>query len=54
MKVLAWEDDAGQVWLAYVKPDVLKLEHAVGGQDGIFKEMTQALDRLTDEATKPN
>ena len=23
MKVLAWEDDAGQVWLAYVKADVL-------------------------------
>src|SRR5262249_13773526 len=22
MKVLAWEDDSGQVWLAYVKPEV--------------------------------
>jgi uncharacterized protein (DUF302 family) len=54
MKVLAWEDDTGQVWLAYVKPDVLKSEHSVNGHDDIFNEMTQALDKLTDEAIKPN
>jgi uncharacterized protein (DUF302 family) len=54
MKVLAWEDDSGQVWLAYVKPQVLKSEYSVDGHDDIFKEMEQALDRLTDEAIKPN
>src|SRR6266511_1946762 len=54
MKVLAWEDDSGQVWLAYVKPQVVKSEHSVNGHDDIFKEMTQALDKLTDEAIKPN
>ncbi len=54
MKVLAWEDDGGQVWLAYVKPEVLKSEYSVSGHDDVFKEMTQALDKLTDEATNPN
>jgi uncharacterized protein (DUF302 family) len=54
LKVLAWEDDGGQVWLAYVKPDVLKSEYSVNGHDDIFKDMTQALDKLTDEAIKPN
>jgi uncharacterized protein (DUF302 family) len=54
MKVLAWEDDGGQVWLAYVKPDVLKSEYSVSGRDDLFKEMAQALEKLTEEAVKPN
>jgi uncharacterized protein (DUF302 family) len=53
MKVLAWEDDSGQVWLAYVKPQVLKSEYSVDGHDDIFREMDQALERLTEQA-KPN
>jgi uncharacterized protein (DUF302 family) len=52
MKVLAWEDDGGQVWLAYVKPDVLKSEYSVSGRDDVFREMAQALEKLTDEAVK--
>lgn len=54
MKVLAWEDDSGQVWLAYVKREVLKSEYSVRSHDDTFREMGQALERLTDEATKPN
>ena len=54
MKVLAWEDDGGQVWLAYVKPDVLKSEYSVSGRDDAFREMAQALEKLTDEAIKAN
>jgi uncharacterized protein (DUF302 family) len=54
MKVLGWEDDGGQVWLAYVKPDVLKSEYPVSGRDDIFKEMALALEKLTDEAVKAN
>jgi uncharacterized protein (DUF302 family) len=54
MKVLAWEDDDGQVWLAYVKPDVLKSEYSVSRHDDVFKQMTRALDELTNEASKPN
>jgi uncharacterized protein (DUF302 family) len=52
MKVVAWEDDSGQVWLAYTKPEHLKAQYAVSGQDETFREMAQALDRLTDEASK--
>jgi uncharacterized protein (DUF302 family) len=52
MKVLAWEDDSGQVWVAYVRPDALKSEYSVSGRDDTFREMAQALERLTDEATR--
>jgi uncharacterized protein (DUF302 family) len=52
MKVLAWEDDAGQVWVAYVRPEALKSDHAIGDRDEVFREMSQALDKLTDEAVK--
>jgi uncharacterized protein (DUF302 family) len=54
MRVLAWEDDSGQVWVVYVKPDVLKSEYSVDGRDELFREMGQVLDKLTDEAIKPN
>ncbi len=50
MKVLAWEDDGGQVWLSYVKPATLKLEYGISGHDGTFQGMAQALAKLTDEA----
>jgi uncharacterized protein (DUF302 family) len=53
MRVLAWEDDGGQVWVAYVKPEALKSDHAIADRDGVFGEMAQALDKLTDEAVKP-
>jgi len=53
MKVLAWEDDGGQVWVAYAKPEALKSDHAISGRDEVFREMAQALDKLTDEAVKP-
>jgi uncharacterized protein (DUF302 family) len=52
MKVLAWEDDGGQVWVAYAKPEALKSDHAISGRDEVFREMAQALDKLTDEAVK--
>lgn len=52
MKVLAWEDDDGQVWIAYAKPQFLQSTFAVTGQDAVFQQMTKALNALTDEATK--
>src|SRR5262245_47650102 len=54
MKVLAWEDDNVKDGLAYVKPEVLKSEYSVDGHDDTFREMDQALEKLTDEAIKPN
>jgi uncharacterized protein (DUF302 family) len=52
MKVLAWEDDGGQVWLAYVKPEALKADHAISDRDDVLREMAQALNALTDAALK--
>ena len=40
--------------MAYVKPEVLKSEYSVDGHDDTFREMGQALEKLTDEAVKPN
>lgn len=52
MKALAWEDDAGKVWLAYTKPDAMKARHGIGDKDPVFKKMTGALGKLTDAAVK--
>ena len=52
MKVLAWEDDKGKVWIAYTKPSVLKARNGVMGRDALFAKMTKALDKLTNAATK--
>ncbi len=52
MKVLAWQDDKGKVWIAYTRPDVLKQRNGVTDRDPVFKKMTGALGKLTDAATK--
>jgi len=52
LKVLAWEDKDGKVWLAYTKPDALKARYNVSGKDEVFKKMTGALDKLTGAAIK--
>ena len=51
MKVLAWQDDKGQVWLAYTKPDVLKARYDIKGKDGVFAKMTGALSKMTGKAS---
>ena len=52
LKALAWQDDAGKVWLGYTTPAALKARHGVSGRDEIFKKMTGALDKLTNVAIK--
>ena len=52
MKALAWEDDAGKVWLAYGAPADLKTRYQVLGQDKVFGKMTGVLGKLTDAAIK--
>jgi uncharacterized protein (DUF302 family) len=51
MKVLAWQDDKGQTWVTYTKPDVLKARYNIKGKDGIFAKMTGALSKLTGKAS---
>jgi uncharacterized protein (DUF302 family) len=49
MKALAWEDDAGQVWLSYLKPSVMQQRHGLKN-DAIIQKMTGALDAMTSKA----
>lgn len=53
MKVLAWQDDGGQVWLGYRKPASLAADHGIAQDHEVVKTMTGALDKLTDAALKP-
>lgn len=52
LKALAWQDDAGKVWLGYTSPVALKARHGVSGRDEVFKKMTGALNKLTNFAIK--
>lgn len=53
LKALAWQDETGNVWLGYTKPEELKDRYDIADQDEVFKAMAQALDNLTDAALKP-
>ena len=52
LKVLVWEDDKGQAWLAYNDPAWLAPRHDVTDRAEIVRAMTGALDALTEAATK--
>jgi uncharacterized protein (DUF302 family) len=51
LKALAWQDDKGQVWLTYNAPAFLAARHGLA--DEAVEPMKQALERLTDAATRP-
>lgn len=42
-KMLAWEDESGQVWLGYNDPAHLKSRHATEGCDKVFEKVSGAL-----------
>ena len=50
MKVLAWEDKMGQVWLAYNDPQYIVNRHNIKNRAEIVQKMTGALNKLTDMA----
>lgn len=51
LKVLAWEDADGKVWVAYNDPDFLRDRHAITDRDKGFGQMAKVLDGLTTAAT---
>jgi uncharacterized protein (DUF302 family) len=51
MKVLAWQDKAGKVWVGYTAPDVLKARYGITDRDEMFKAMTAALQGLAKAAS---
>ena len=51
MKVLAWQDKAGKVWIGYTAPEALKARHGISDRDEVFKAMAAALDGLAKSAS---
>ena len=52
-KMLLWEDETGDVFVAYNNPYYLKARHNVAGQDELLSNVAAALDRLAKAATAP-
>jgi uncharacterized protein (DUF302 family) len=52
LKALAWEDDKGQVWLAYNDPAWLAARHGVTDRAEVIRTITGALNALSDAASK--
>jgi len=53
MKALAWQDDAGQVWLTYNDPAYIAGRHAIEDRDEIVDKMSKALDMFSSAAVAP-
>ena len=52
LKALAWQDESGQVWLAYNDPQFLAARHGVPNC-AVAPNLKKALEALAGEATKP-
>ncbi|CAN5751378.1 DUF302 domain-containing protein [soil metagenome] len=50
-KMLIWEDEAGNVFVAYNNPYYLKARHSVEGQDELLAKISGLLDMLAKAAT---
>lgn len=53
LKVLAWEDAAGKVWVGYTAPADLVARYRIGDRAEVVQKMTGVLDALTTQATQP-
>ena len=53
IKVLAWEDSEGMVWLAYNDPAYMVARHGIEDKETVVNKMTGALKGITDAATTP-
>ena len=52
LKALAWQDEGGQVWLAYNDPGYLATRHGAGECGPVVQNLTKALAGLAQEAIK--
>jgi uncharacterized protein (DUF302 family) len=52
LKVLAWEDEGGKVWLAYEAPADMAAAHGLPKDNSVIKQVTGALDNFTNAAVK--
>ena len=53
LKVVAWEDAAGVVWVGYKAPSALAAQYAINDRAETVQKMTSVLDQITAQATKP-
>ena len=53
LKVVAWEDAAGTVWVAYTAPSALAAQYAINDRGETVQKMTGVLDQITAQAIKP-
>lgn len=51
LKLLAWEDADGQVWIAYNDPGYLVQRHNISDRDPVVAKMRKALGNFTAMAT---
>jgi uncharacterized protein (DUF302 family) len=51
LKLLAWEDEGGQVWVAYNDPDYLVKRHAITDRGLLVEKMRKAMNDFTTAAT---
>jgi uncharacterized protein (DUF302 family) len=52
LKALAWQDEAGQVWLGYNDPQYLAGRHGAGDCGPVVQNLRKALAGLAQEATR--
>jgi len=50
VRVAAWEDAEGQVWMGYTDPAQLAARYGIGDRDAVIDKMTGALDAFTTAA----
>ena len=53
-KALVWQDERGQVWLAYNDPSYLKRRHGLVGCDEALEKIDRALANFAKAATAPS
>jgi uncharacterized protein (DUF302 family) len=51
LKMLAYEDEKGQVWLTYNDPKYIAKRHDITDRDEIVAKMSNALDKFSSVAT---
>lgn len=52
LKAIAWQDDKGEVWLAYNSPEFIARRHGIKDQSAIIKKMTGVLNKFSNFATQ--
>lgn len=52
LRMISYEDDQGQVWLAYTTPDYWKKRHSINGKDKVLGNIDKALKAISSEAVK--